>query len=165
MMIALGVLMVAVLAHSQSVTSSLRSQQSLRERKIALNAARDQFELMRAQPFAELYQRYNASDADDGALTGPAPGPNFQVAGLTPRAGENFEGRIEFPEVNVGGASQLREDLDLPLFGMPYSLDGDGAIDNGDKSFSYQLLPVRVVIEWTGTGGDAALELTAWLSE
>jgi hypothetical protein len=163
--IAIGVLMVAVLAYSRSITGGLGSQRGLRERQIALNAARDMVESMRAQPFAELYQRYNSSDADDGALADPAPGPEFDVDGLDALPGAGSVGRIEFPEAEVAGAWQLREDLDRPEFGLPYSLDGDAAIDAGDKSLTYQLLPVRVVLEWAGTGGEQHLEVTTWIAD
>ncbi|MEO0651324.1 MAG: hypothetical protein AAFZ65_11670, partial [Planctomycetota bacterium] len=46
--IAVTVLLMAVLVYSQSVTSGIRSQQSINEKSIALNAARDILERLKS---------------------------------------------------------------------------------------------------------------------
>ena len=106
---------------------------------------------------------YNASVLDDVGLP-TVPGPNFDVTGLAPRSDDpdGRVGRIVFPSIDLpGGGQALREDVIDARLGMApdgRDLNGDGdALD--DVTLDYQLLPARLIVEWTGAGGDRSYEL------
>ena len=162
--IALGVMLLAVLAYSRSVTGGVRDQAGLTERTTALNAAREMLETLRGTDFAQVYALYNGNDADDPGGAGTAFGDGFAIDGLLPQAGDadGLPGRILFPEGPVG--NDLREDLVLPQFGLPYDLNASGDIQAAPVNADYQLLPVRVRVEWTGSNGDQELEVRTWLA-
>ncbi|MEO0653093.1 MAG: hypothetical protein AAFZ65_20625, partial [Planctomycetota bacterium] len=115
----------------------------------------------RAAGVDDVYALYNSDDGDDPGGAGSAPGEDFGVDGLDPVAGQNFEGKVRFPE----NGGNLRENLNLPEFGLPYDLNADGAVDASDVSADYRLLPVVVEIEWTGASGDQTLEVSTWLAD
>jgi prepilin-type N-terminal cleavage/methylation domain-containing protein len=86
LIIAMAILAVAIMALVSSITSSGQIQQNTRERVIAYNAAREQIEKMRVYATAEIYSRYNNTEADDvnypsGGWAGH-PGPTFHVPRL-----------------------------------------------------------------------------------
>jgi hypothetical protein len=58
----------------------------------------------------------------------------------------------------------LREDVNLPELGMPRDLNGDGAVDAGNHSTDYRLLPVIVRVRWQGAGGPSQFELKTMLA-
>jgi hypothetical protein len=163
--VAIGVLMLALLGFSRSISGAVRDQASQGERMRALNAARAAIEGLRARPFASVYVLHNDDGDDDPGGAGTAPGPHCAVPGLAAPAGDldGAAGRILFPEIDSGSGPVLREDLVDPVFGLPFDLDADGVIDGGDKSSSYRLLPVLVRISWLGGAGSQELELATWL--
>lgn len=151
-------LLVAVGGLSSAVLSSMRLARTSEESARADEAARVLAGEMQTVPFDDVFWMYNASTADDGGAA--VPGAAFDVLGLTPREGDadGRVGRIVFPSVTVGAAEVLREGLEDARLGMPRSLNGDPD-DDDDLTDDYALLPLRIVVEWTGAGGDRSYEL------
>ena len=160
-------LLVAVGGLSGAVLSSLRLARTTEESSIADDAARALAARMQLETFSEIFRRYNASTVDDLGLVGNLPGATFDVPGLTPRTDDpdGRVGRIVFPsEALPDGREVLREDTVDSRLGMgpdrpvPLDLNLNGAF--GDLLINdYALLPVRLILEWTGAGGDRSYEL------
>jgi hypothetical protein len=68
-------------------------------------------------------------------------------------------------QTGAGGALELREDVVDAGLGMPRDLNLDGVIDALDHSGDYRILPVRVLVEWTGMSGNRTHRLETVLSE
>jgi hypothetical protein len=158
-------LLVAVGGLSGAVLSSLRLSQSAEESARADQAAHLFAAELRRAPFATLFARYNSSTGDDPVGT-TSPGGHFEVEGLTPRRddADGFVGRIVFPSSEAGGVEILDETVSDARLGMPegMDLDGDGAL--GNASATYDLLPVRLILECTGTSGPRLYELDLLLT-
>lgn len=157
-------LLVAIGGLSGAVLSSVRLSRSSEESAQADEAARALAAQMQTTAFADLFRQYDANPANDLVSPGKAPGTHFDVRGLTPRTedADGHVGRIVFPVVDVGGGAQsLREDVSDARLGMAEGRDlsGDGAIDALDHSANYTILPARLIVEWTGAGGDRSYEL------
>ena len=122
-------------------------------------------EEIQGEEFDQIFACYNAQ-AGDYAGAGVEAGPGFAVQGLDVQAGDvdGLVGRVEFPTVDVLGIEELREDVVDAGLGMPLDLDGLNGIDGFDHAGDYQLLPVRVVVEWNGVRGARriALETVLW---
>jgi len=157
-------LLVAIGGLSGAVLSSVRLSRSSEESAKADEGARALAGRMQASTFANLFRLYDANPANDPGGNGTGPGTNFDVRGLTPRTddADGHVGRIVFPVVDVGGGAQsLRENVDDARLGMENGrdLNGDDVIDAVDHSANYTLLPARLIVEWTGAGGDRSYEL------
>jgi len=165
LLIAVTVLTVAVTGFSSSVLSSLVLNRMNRETDVAQQAARRMLEELQGEEFDQIFACYNAQ-AGDYAGAGVESGAGFAVAGLDLQDGDadGLVGRIEFPVVDVFGVEELREDVVDAGLGMPRDLDGLNGVDGFDHATDYQLLPVRVVIEWEGVRGNRriALETVLW---
>lgn len=159
-MIAVVVLTVAVSGFSSSVLSSLVLNRVNRETDVAQQAARRALEEIQGEEFAQVFAAFN-STVGDYVGSGAESVPGFAVDGLDLIDGDadGMVGRIEFPTVDVGGADELREDVVDAGLGMPRDLDGLNGIDAADHSGDYELLPVRVVVEWNGVRGDRSITL------
>ena len=158
--VAMVIATVAVSIFSGTVVATARQRGIHRERAIAADAARSMLEIMRNQPFSEIYARFNENPDDDPAGPGTAPRHRFVVEGLTPEPGvfDGMAGQIEFPTVDVSAfaaieAWELREDVVNRSLGMPRDLNGDLLIDSLDHADDYRLLPVSVRVRWNGAGG------------
>ncbi len=153
-------LLVAVGGLSSAVISALKLSRTTEETSIADDAARQVASDMQRTAFADVFRTYNTDPDDD--LPG-APGAAFDVRGLTPRQEDpdGRVGRVLFPSVPVGGVEALREDVIDPRWAMENGrdLNGDDLIDTLDHAGDYLVLPARVVVEWTGAGGDRLVEL------
>lgn len=161
-------LLVAIGGLSGAVLSSLRLGRTSEEQARADGGALALAGQMQAQDFDQLFRLYNESAADDPGGPGTAPGAAFDVSGLTPRADDpdGRVGRIVFPAIEVGGLPTLREDYQDARMGMSAGLDlnGDGdAVD--DATNDYVVLPARLIVEWTGAGGNRTHELDLLLTE
>ncbi|NOT31158.1 MAG: hypothetical protein HOP15_11980 [Planctomycetes bacterium] len=155
-------LLVAMGGLSGAVLSSLRLSRVTEESALADEAARALGARMQVTAFTSIFRQYDANPAND-LVPGTGPGSAFDVRGLTARQGDadGRVGRIVFPAVDlIAPAQALREDVVDARLGMlagrDLNLDGD-AID--DVTIGYQLLPVRVIVEWTGAGGNRSYEL------
>jgi len=134
-----------------------------RETALASRAAQSIIEELKGTAFDEVFVRYNTTAADDPAL-GTSPGDGFAVEGLDLQAddADGFVGSIEFP----GTGATLREDGEDVELGMPRDLNGDGPpLDVDDHADDYRILPVRIVIRWSGQNGDRTFELVTVLTE
>jgi hypothetical protein len=163
----LSVLVVAFLAFSQSVISSMRLTRVNRESALATDGMRQTIELIEGvADFSTAYQLFNDDPWDD-PVPGTGPGSGFTVEGLAPAIGDpdGLVGEIVFPDIDTGAGLELREDLDLPELGMPRDLNGDGAIDALDHSADYRLLPVLVRLRWVGIGGERTAEVRTLIAD
>lgn len=52
-----------------------------------------------------------------------------------------------------GGVAQLTENSDLPEFGLPADLNGDGTIDGTNRIAQFHVLPVVIRMEWPKSDG------------
>jgi len=149
LMVSLVVLTIGVVSFIMALTSSMKLGAAGHDRDIAVNAARQMIEQMRAySDFSTTFAHYNAN-------------ANFEVDGLTVKADDSdgYVGRIAFPT----SGSELREDTSDSDLGMPKDLNGDGAIDASDHASDYIILPVTVYVEWFGSGSDWSVEVRALL--
>jgi hypothetical protein len=155
-------LLVAVGGLSGAVLSSLRLSRTTEESAKADEAVRALAAEMRLTSFEQIFFAYNTTVQDD-VLVGVAPGSAFDVPGLTPRNGDpdGRVGRIVFPSVELpDGSEVLREDFADARMGMAKGMDLnlDGDLLDEFKT-GYEFLPVRLVVEWTGAGGNRSYEL------
>ncbi len=156
-LIAMSVLVIAMLAGVTTLTSTSVLSQASDETSQAVFATQGAMEALKAAEFESVIQRFNDDPSDDPAGPGTAPGAHFAVAGLSPQEGdpEGMVGRIMLP---LDSAGRLIENQDLPEFGLPRDLNGDGSIDGSDHRTDCILLPVLVRIEWTGRSGARSIE-------
>lgn len=163
-------LLVAVGGLSGAVLSSLRLSRVTEESALADEAARARAARMQVTAFGDIFRTYNEAPGDDLGGAGTSPGAGFDVRGLTPRRDDpdGRVGRIVFPAVDVGGGVfVLRESFEDERLGMlagvgrDLNLDGDTA---DDLQTGYQLLPARLIVEWTGAGGNRSYELDVVLT-
>lgn len=155
LMVVLAILTVALSMFSRTLVSSSQLDPLNRETVIAGEGARSKLEEMRNMRFEEIYALFNDDAADDPDGAGTAPGSQFMVDGLAPVDGQPFIGSIVFPELN----GVLREDAQDAMLGMPRDLNADGEVDATPRDGDYAVLPVRVRIEWHGSGGDRQLDM------
>ena len=157
-MMSMIVLLVAVGGMLGSFSSFAMLGEASRQKTVALLAAQQMLEQMQLADFSEVYVRFNGTNADDPAL-GLSPGPNFDVFGLSPQLDDpdGLPGRVVFPSA-AGVLGSLREDLAEADFGLPRDLNGDGNLDANNHAGDYQILPIRIVIEWGGSSPNS-LEL------
>jgi type II secretory pathway pseudopilin PulG len=162
---AFAVLAIGLLSHAFLTTAGHLHQRHVDESRLALQAARSQIEEIWSGNFATLFVAYDESTDNDPPFD-PAPGPHFDVFGLSPSPADpdGRVGRVRFPVASVGGEWVLREDLDMPQLGLPFDLDGDGAIDSGAKDDTYVHLPVLIEIRWSGAAGEQVLRVPTWIT-
>jgi prepilin-type N-terminal cleavage/methylation domain-containing protein len=162
-MVALVILTVSTYMLSSTIMAAVAHSEIKRERALAVEAAMNMLESMRAQPFAELHARYNSDPEDDPNGVGTAPGSGFHAVGLDPMTGDadGLVGRILLPSMTKA----LKEDCYLPELGMPRDLDGDMQIDKDDHALDYMILPVKVTIEWQGGSGRRSFEMSTMFTE
>lgn len=159
LLVATTVLVLGMLGAIGTLTTVNGLGESNRESILASQAARSMIESLQAEAFEDVFERFNADPGDDPGGAATAPGPGFDVPGLTPQAGDadGLAGSVLFP---VSAGNVLREDLVDARFGMPRDLNGDDVVDGEDHTFDRIVLPVRVRIEWTGRSGDRFVEFT-----
>lgn len=148
-------LLVVLLGFSRMLLSSRMASATSHEATLAKEAARSVVEQLAALDVTAAYARFNSTSADDPVGV-DSPGANFAVRGL--EAGledaDGFPGQIQFPE--VGGV--LSESLNLPQYGWPIAMNGDGLADDADVSGDFRLLPVVVRVAYRTAGGPGLVE-------
>lgn len=151
LMMVVSVIVVALLAMSHTIVSSMKLTNVNRESGFATDGLRDMVERMQGErDFGNIFALYNSNPLDDPGVAGSAPGPNFAVPGLEAAPGDpdGFVGEIQFPTIGA----QLREDLADPSFGTPRDLNADGFVDSVDHATNYRVLPVVLRVRWKGLG-------------
>tara|TARA_R110002072_G_scaffold65778_19_gene162322 strand:+ start:3860 stop:4384 length:525 start_codon:yes stop_codon:yes gene_type:complete len=162
-MVALVILTVSTYMLSSTIMAAVAHAEIKRERALAVEAAMNTLEAMRAHPFSDLHALYNDDPADDPGGAGTAPGSGFVAVGLDPITddADGLVGRILLPSM---GATMF-EHLEVADLGMPRDLDGDLQIDRDDHAQDYMILPVKVFIEWEGGSGRRVFEMSTMFSE
>ena len=161
LMIVLIVLTICMGMFSSTIVSTARQNRLKRETATAAEAARRMLEILRSEPFAQLFRRYNADPADDPDGAGTAPGRGFAVETLTLVEGDadGLAGEILFPSQGP----ELREDTAAGALGMPRDLSGDAEIDGEDHSGDYVILPVQIRVRWRGLAGERTFDIYSQL--
>ena len=151
MMLVMVVMTVAVTMLASTVSSSTRLGPVQSQRARASEAVREKLEYIRTMPHEQIWALFNNDPSDDPAGPGTAPGPDFTVTELSPLDSDpdGQVGRIRFP----GTPTNLREDVNDPVLGMPRDLNMNLVIDSAPIS-EYAILPVEVSVEWVGGGED-----------
>ena len=155
LMVVFTILTISLAMFSRTLTSASRLDPLSRERILAAEAANNLVERMRGYAFEDLYTSFNANPADDPGGVGTALGNLFDVEGLVPVGPGQRVGEIVFCDFQ----GQIREDSDLPEFGLPRDLSGDGIVDKEDHTGDCILLPFKVVVRWASRYGDREFEL------
>lgn len=160
-LISMVVLLVAVGGTLGTISGHLVLGDSARETALAYQEAQRLVETMKAEPFRQVFARYNDLPDDDPDAS--APGAHFGVSSLAPWAtdGDGRVGRVLFP-VDSTAPGELREDLEFN--GRTLDLDADGSSDARDHSDDYAVLPVRIRVEWKGRSGNRFVELQTLLT-
>jgi hypothetical protein len=170
------ILSIAFLGHAATTFSEHRLAGAEAARTEALHAVRQFMERVRSEDdWGGLYARMLTLQRA-AALPG-GEGPRLQDGRRA------FPATAYFPEfyVNPGvrelgvlvdvpsspleaGGSELREDADTPLYGLPADLNGDGVIDGAAHDGDYRALPVVVRFRWTPRGeAPEELRIATWL--
>ncbi|HEX6885962.1 MAG TPA: type II secretion system protein [Planctomycetota bacterium] len=162
LMISATVFLLVAGAVTTSVVVSSALNTTARETAQATRAAESLLEELKGTEFAEVFARFDASTANDPAL-GSSPGAGFAVSGLGVQDGDadGLVGRVEFPVIGA----ELREDVADAELGLPRDLNGDGVVDALDHAADYRILPVRVVVAWSGKNGARTVELVTVLTD
>jgi type II secretory pathway pseudopilin PulG len=157
LVIALGVLAVAMLALLSIIFSSGSLQQTTREKAQAYNFIRGLLEEMRSTPtFNQIYTLYKPGGANYPNATYLKNHLNLNA----PTSGQQFQ--IVFPQVN-GVLNEAAVDAEL---GMPKDLDWSGSVENRDVSLSYKILPVRIIVRWSSKGKvDSQIQICTYITD
>lgn len=165
LMVGLAVFVLGVLGFTRTMVAMERAQLAARESARATQAARTILERIQAEAFPEAFRRYNGSGADDPGGVNTAPGKNFAVEGLSARQGDadGMPGEVIFPSPD-GQPLVLSEGFVDARWGMPRDLNGDGVINAGaNYATQYNLLPVRVRVEWISAAGPCQVQIETLL--
>ena len=167
-LIAVTVLSLSSMGFVAVTVSTHRLEHENEQFSQAMELAREVVEQMQAREFSEVFARHNTESSDDPDGPGTAVGSSWTHQDSYERQYTSDEKgvssspitcRVEFP---VQGTA-LREDLDLPEFGLPTDLNSDGVIDSEDHSGDYVLLPVVLRLSYPGATGVRNLTLTTVL--
>ena len=161
-MVATVVLTIAVYLLSSTIAATVGHATAKREMATAMVAARSQIELLRGQSFRQVFALFNHDPSDDPAGAGTAPGPNFEVPGLSPR-NDDLDGMVGEVRFSHKGPD-LRENAVAPELDMPRDLNGDLYIDQRNHADDHIVLPVEVRIRWNGRAGEREFKLFTMLS-
>jgi hypothetical protein len=161
-MVVMIVLTISMAMFSSTLVGTARQNANKREVTRAAEGARRQLEILRSEPFDQIFALYNPS-ADDDPPAAAAPGAAFDVEGLEAVPGDP-DGRVG-EVVFASTGPTLREDAVHAALGMPRDLSGDLAIDDGDHSGDYIILPVLVRVRWQGATGPHVLEMQSLFTD
>jgi hypothetical protein len=163
--VAMTILTVCCGMLTSTISGTMAHNRTKRERQMAVEAARAVIEDMHNVDFYEVFRQYNHDPTDDGAEgeEGTAPGPYFEVEGLSPTSDDpdGFVGEIVMPATE----RPLLESIEHETLGFPRDLNGDMQIDELDHANDFIILPVQVRVEWQGVSGKCSLELNTMLAD
>ena len=170
------ILMAAVMVHSATVLSVQRMGASAAERGIAVETLARFVERMRADlDWAGLYARLRPLSMEStGDTTLSRLGVDLR---LTTRPVTSYYGDftvptslgqvtilVQVPSIDAGGVAALRENVSAPRYGLPYDLNGDGAITGDSRNGDYLALPIVVHLRWQRPARRAQeVVLATWL--
>ncbi len=158
-MVSLLVVTVATYILTYTIMASVAHSGSKREKNLAVEAATNMIERLRACPPQDVFTLYNSVGNDDPYGAGTAPGSFFEVDGLDAQLDQGGRpvpvGEILMP----GQDGTLDESTTDPLFGLPRDLDGSMFIETGDCSDRYIFLPVIVRVKWRGKLGNRSIDI------
>lgn len=157
LVVALGVLAVALTALLGVLFSSGALQETTRERAAAYNFIRKLLEEMRSTPqFNQIYSLYKP-----GGANYPTAQYLREHLGLNPPS-SGSQLTIQFPEKN-GTLNESVTDTDL---GMPKDLDWSGDVEDKDVSGTYKILPVKIIVRWASKGGaDSQIQICTYITD
>jgi len=154
---------------------------------VAVELTRDVVEELQATPLDEIIARFNDDPEDDPDGIGTARGSTFLLDTRRALEGtatttayrqedeeavdgsntipEKMECEIRLPIVIDGsGIVELTEESELPEFGLPADLNGDGEIDGDNRLADFHVLPIVIRMEWpTLDGGRRTLDFATVL--
>lgn len=157
-LVASAVLSVAACAVTAAMIHGMAVGAMNTETQEAQDAARKVIEDLSSVPVREVFARYNTNPEDDPTGYETAVG---NVLSLVSSTGAKLEAEIIFP--NAGDVTQIREDVQDPVLGLPRDLNADSVIDDLDHSQDYVMLPVRVRVTWQGVTGERSLDMCSVL--
>ncbi|MCP3917443.1 MAG: hypothetical protein GY711_18000 [bacterium] len=160
LLIAMTILLGGLTGYLRSIVSSMELGRTNGETAIAVAALQSALEDIAAEDFSDVFARYNGDDADDPGGVGTAPGPSFDVDGLSarPEDADGLVGEIDFP-TPPGAGGTLAENPGTSFPGMPRDLNVDGDAADGNVNADHVLLPVRIRLRWrSASGHDRAIE-------
>jgi type II secretory pathway pseudopilin PulG len=170
------ILSIAFLGHAATSYSEHRLAGFETSRSEALHAVRQFMERVRSEDdFAGLYarlrtlQRAAALPGKDGARLADGrrawPARAYFPEFVTNATVRELGILVDVPFTTLdGGATELREDADMPAFGLPADLNGDGVVEATARDLDYRALPVVVTFRWTPRGeAPEELRVATWL--
>ena len=170
------ILMAAVMVHSATVLSVQRMSASAAERGIAVETLARFVERMRADlDWSGLYARLrplSMESTGDTTLSRLGVDLNLTTRPVTSYYGDftvptslgQVTVLVQVPSIDVGGVVALRENVSAPRYGLPYDLNGDGAITGDSRNADYLALPIVVHLRWQRAGRRAQeVVLATWL--
>ena len=164
LMIVIAIIVIAFLAMSHTLVSSMQLTSVNKESALATDGLRDMVETLQGvEDFGSVYKLYNDNPLDDPGIAGSAPGSGFAVQGLQAVDGDpdGLVGEIVFPTVGT----DLLENVAMPELGMPHDLNGDGLIDGAPRNDNYRILPVLLRLRWKGSGLERSMVIRTLLAD
>ena len=169
--IAVAFVAIAILALASTTLAGHRVARTESARGVALQTTRALLERLRSDSdwsglYARLWERVDPALVAEDATW---PLTEFYADLEVPAVLGNVRIRVDVPASLPDGASAgspltLREDVALPEFGLPYDLNGDGAIDSASHSADYRALPLIITLHWDPPGEiPQAMRTTVWL--
>jgi hypothetical protein len=140
----------------------MRLSRTTEESAVADEAVRALAGRMQTESFAQLFKQYNGSGRRRGRR-GQGPGANFDVS-----ASRRARGRRRARRAHrlPGGRPSAAASRSCARTSSTRAWHGDRSrpgprrvIDATDHSSDYAILPVRLIVEWTGAGGNRSYEL------
>jgi Tfp pilus assembly protein PilV len=175
-LIATVILAVAIFGHAASVLAAHRLNKTTEDSGIAALTLGRFVERLRADPdWPGLYARLRAISTEstgdttlsklgaDSSLT-CYPATTYYSDFTVPAALGTTRFLVQVPSTTVSGVPALRESASAPRYGLPYDMNGDGAVDANSRNTDYVKLPVVVRIRWSRANGEAReIVLATWL--
>lgn len=157
--IAVAFVAIAILALASTTLAGHRFARTEEARGVALQTTRAFLERMRSDSdWSGLYARLWARvDPDLVAAGATYPLTDLYADLEVPGVLGNVRVRVDLPaslpvDAAPGSPLTLREDAVLPEFGLPYDLNGDGAIDSAPHVSDYRALPMIITLHWAPAG-------------
>jgi type II secretory pathway pseudopilin PulG len=150
-LVSLSVLTVGFLSLVATIAQNSRLQRVTHEKHIAVAGAESILEDLRRSDFREILDDFGPSGT---------PGPGFDLVGLNALA-DDVDGHVGHISFIL---DETAVDSVAAAFELPRDLNGDGDSCDSNVSAGYRILPIRIIVEWTGAGGESRIEVRAVLT-